>query len=465
MNKAISSRANRSLFKVLAVNGFLLLLFLEVVPLLFFFITDGRWAYTRAPKPHKLREELNQTGMRIQGGEEPSEEIFSRLHPYFGYVLKPGLFSENPFGLRVNNYGFFSAMDYPIEKTADHQLVLAVLGGSVAADVANHEVIHRGSPASIVGQLKNVPELEDKEFLVLNFASGGYKQPQQLLILMYFLSIGQEIDLILNVDGFNEVALTPLNQQAGIPVAMPSFQHLNPLTALADTDIPVVLALGEIAGIKSQLLEQIDQLEHGQLAFTFMVRSFRVKGLFRSYQKRLLEMENSQSAVKHDSERSENSLISIPAQLYDSSEANTWDQIIEVWAESSILIHQVALSRQIPYFQVIQPNQYHPTDRKFTEKELMLFGNSPYSTGVEYGYPLLLRRAEVLRSSGLPLFNAVTLFDNEETSVYRDGCCHFTLKGQEIFSEFIGKEMGDWLMRNSPKESSDNRMRTKGNEE
>ncbi len=35
----------------------------------------------------------------------------------------------------------------------------------------------------------------------------GYKQPQQLLALTYFLSLGAEYDLIINLDGYNDIVL------------------------------------------------------------------------------------------------------------------------------------------------------------------------------------------------------------------------------------------------------------------
>jgi hypothetical protein len=41
-------------------------------------------------------------------------------------------------------------------------------------------------------------------------AIGGYKQPQQLMALNYFTALGGEFDVLVNVDGFNEVALPPL---------------------------------------------------------------------------------------------------------------------------------------------------------------------------------------------------------------------------------------------------------------
>ncbi|MDP3478364.1 MAG: hypothetical protein Q8R88_01240 [Desulfoprunum sp.] len=86
-------------------------------------------------------------------------------------------------------------------KTADNYIVL-VTGGSFAygSSVAS-------SKGYLEDQLRTLPPLKDKKIIVHAVAVGGYKQPQQLLALSYFLSLGAHFDLILNIDGFNEVAL------------------------------------------------------------------------------------------------------------------------------------------------------------------------------------------------------------------------------------------------------------------
>jgi hypothetical protein len=47
-------------------------------------------------------------------------------------------------------------------------------------------------------------------FVIVNLALPGYKQPQQLMSLAWVLSLGAHFDAVINVDGFNEVALAPL---------------------------------------------------------------------------------------------------------------------------------------------------------------------------------------------------------------------------------------------------------------
>ena len=74
--------------------------------------------------------------------------------------------------------------------------------------------------------------------------------------------MGQELDLVINIDGFNEVALSNLNNQAQIELGMPSVQHLQPLTGLATNVSPEVMsAIVQINDNKKQLKAGIDKLQ------------------------------------------------------------------------------------------------------------------------------------------------------------------------------------------------------------
>ena len=46
-----------------------------------------------------------------------------------------------------------------------------------------------------------------KEIIIVNAAIKGSKQPQQLMALNYLLVLGAEFDAVINLDGFNELAL------------------------------------------------------------------------------------------------------------------------------------------------------------------------------------------------------------------------------------------------------------------
>ena len=73
--------------------------------------------------------------------------------------------------------------------------------------------IERGAPGGIGGAkhgkghrsgLRRVCRVPPN---VVNLGFAGYKQPQQLLALAYFLSLGAEYDLMINLDGYNDIVL------------------------------------------------------------------------------------------------------------------------------------------------------------------------------------------------------------------------------------------------------------------
>lgn len=118
------------------------------------------------------------------------------LHPYLGYVKHPGKVEG------YSEYGFPDTQPLLAAKN-DNVFVVGVFGGSFA------EQVSKLTQATLINELKQLPVLSGKEIVVHTVAIGGYKQPQQLVALTYFLTLGAHFDLIINIDGFNEVALAP----------------------------------------------------------------------------------------------------------------------------------------------------------------------------------------------------------------------------------------------------------------
>ena len=436
----------KSNLAVLAINLALLLVGVEVASLIFYYSQEGKLFYARNNAPAKIRKDLEKIGVRV-GEESQDRSVMERLHPLFAYVLKQDAFTHPESGLKVNNYGFFSAYDYPFVKTKENQYVIGVFGGSVANDFAYNSFIDSLQGKGFVGYLKErIPALKDKEIIVLNFAGGGYKQPQQLLILNYFLAVGQEFDMVINIDGFNEVALSNLNNQGQIDVNMPSIQHVQPLAGLANSDMSVMRSMVNISDLKNQLLKGIKNLEKCSLATCYSWNYFKVQNIFKQYQ---------QEVVKYDRQIADNSkelgtndtlvfFTKMPEVLADDV---AFEQMASTWYESSLAMHQITTDKNIEYFHVIQPNQYYKTNRVFSqdEKNIAIIPDHPYSTGVVKGYPLLLGKAEDLKKQGVNVFSALEVLDDEPGLVYRDACCHYNEKGQAILFDAVAGAIAETI--------------------
>ena len=145
---------------------------------------------------------------------------------------------------------------------------------------------------------------KDRELVPLCLSHEGYKQPQQLLVLAYFLSIGQPFDLVVNIDGFNEVALSSLNDQRGLDISMPSVMHLDPLVNLVNQATLTPEKLQSLAAI-SQYKERINYLVARLQRNRFAAINFVLERLHRSatagYQTELARFGNLPSAPSNGS--------------------------------------------------------------------------------------------------------------------------------------------------------------------
>jgi hypothetical protein len=430
----------KNVLTLIAINLAIAFICLEALSLAFYLINQKQFFYTRTKTKEKVVEDIERIGIRLD------ESIVERLHPFFGYVLKQGAFTNEKLKLKVNRHGFFSLYEYPLVKTNKNQFIVGVFGGSVANNFAVDEYVNQ----RLSKKLKTYPEFANKEIVVLNFGNGGYKQPQQLLILNYFLALGQELDLVVNIDGFNEVALSNLNNKAQVEVGMPSVQHIQPLTGLANNNLSpeAMSSIVQISENKKQLKGAIDKLQTCQLALCHAVTSLQVRQLVNSYQQSVAKYDRQ---VKNSNSDTANSgIVYIPKAESVLKDPVAFEKMASMWYESSVTINQVLSSRKIPYFHFIQPNQYYPTKRVFTEKEkeIAISKDSPYIEGVKQGYPLLLSKVDDLQKARVNIFNGVNILDNAKETVYKDACCHYNSVGEEVLANYISSSIIKILRNN-----------------
>ena len=432
MKDSTQIQKGKNILTLIAVNLAIAFICLEALSLAFYFINQKQFFYTRTKGKEKVVEDIERIGIRL------NESIVERVHPFFGYVLKQGAFTNEKLKLKVNKHGFFSLYEYPFVKTNKKQLIIGVFGGSVANNFAVDEYINQ----RLSKKLQSYPEFADREIVILNFGNGGYKQPQQLLILNYFLALGQELDLVINIDGFNEVALSNLNNKAQIELGMPSVQHIQPLASLATNVSPEAMsAIVQINDNKKQLTAGIDKLQTCQIALCHAVTSLRVKQLVNNYQQAIVKYD---AQVKNSNADTANSgIVYIPKADSVLPDAAAYDKMASMWYESSIGMNQILSSRNIKYFHFIQPNQYYPTKRAFTakEKEIAISKESPYIEGVTKGYPVLLSKVDDLQKAQVNVFSAVNILDNTKETVYKDACCHYNSVGEEVLANYVSSSI------------------------
>ncbi|MBI2827990.1 MAG: hypothetical protein HYX77_01800 [Acidobacteria bacterium] len=415
----------------------------ELVALSAYYVETGGLFYTH-----------RKTYQELPPAPENRRLVTEALHPYFGPTHTPGTAfdipealranSSSPSRLNTNNFGFVSSYSYPFVKTRDSQFVIGMFGGSVGVwfcQVGAHRLLE---------ELKRHPFFQNKEVIPLCFSHEGYKQPQEALVLAYFLAIGQQFDLIVNIDGFNDVALANLNNERGVDISMPSVQHLDPLINLVNqsTLTPDKLeSLATVSRDKRQLADLGERILANRLASVNAVLDWSYTRGIASYIRELGRFNNLPSAP------SDSSLFQVTPTVRALDAATVFTGIADNWTRSSLLMGDMLAARGGAYFHFLQPNQYYTT-RRFNNAEaaVALSEASPYKRSVEQGYPALTTAAQSrLLNANVRFFDATHVFDRESASVYIDNCCHYTLIGNQVLADFIAASIlnapGPWKDR------------------
>lgn len=426
--------------KIGLINLVVLFFLLEFGSLIFYYFKHQQLFYTR-----ERSEDLQNLGINLEG-VRVGESVIERLHPYFGYIQKPS--PDFRPGFKYNNYGFLSPYDYPYKKTNKNQVIVGILGGSVASNYSIYEVQNK----ILEKKLKQLPQFKDKEIIILSLATGGYKQPQQLITLNYMLSLGQKFDLVINIDGFNEIALANINNQNKLSFAMPSASHVQALTGLANNSLSTkaLKALLSIKDHKPKIKNALETLKDCPLASCHVIMSLYTQELIKNYHRDVARFERYRQKQGDDDNSSE-SVIYFYMEDRVLPDSEIFQEITNNWAKTSILIHQVLSANNIPYFHILQPNQYYPTKRVFSEaeKKVAFSEDSPYKDSIKKGYPYLLKKVDELKANQINFFNGVLILDNTKEQAYIDNCCHYDQPGENILSNFVADSIVN-VLKNQP---------------
>ncbi|MEP7328925.1 MAG: hypothetical protein ABI777_06920 [Betaproteobacteria bacterium] len=427
----------RNALRLIVINGVVLAVLAELAALAWHFAMHDEFYYTRKRPAAGV----------TMAATAPLTTF--RVAPYFGFMRAPGLAlkdvitaerlaqlaapakSPDWIAVTTNNYGFLSTHDFPLSVTSGKPFVIGIFGGSVAQWFALQGATPLGR------DLRAAAALRDRDIVILNFAAGGYKQPQQLLVLNYFLVLGQHFDFVINIDGFNEIALARHNLAAGVAASMPSVEHMTPLAQLAPLEQGGAggALVAQLADLKRQMAQLEAAAEQAPLALGNLVDTLRLRRFAREYADLTATMGAASSEATP-------SLIELVASTPTVGAAADTEVAVKLWSTASRQMHDLLQMRGIPYLHVVQPNQYFgnhlfaPAEARLAVRE-----DSPYRPHVLAGYPALLAALPALRTAGVDVLDATRLFDGDSAPVYADDCCHYNQRGNDQFARAIATAM------------------------
>jgi len=379
---------------------------------IYYYFKYGR-LFSSAEQHQRYIDRLETINLKISSYEKGEGDIEKNvLHPYVGFVP----FSNLETSLKKQNEDF----------------VILLLGGSVAAGV--------GDVADVmIDCLKSDESFINKNIKFINCTRGGYKQPQQLMILAFLLSIGADLDFVINIDGFNEILLSNENMHVGIHIAYPSYMHwahlVNPEGKSNPLALEQIYLMNRCTTSELLLLQKVSRCRlYKSCVISYIADLYqkRLQGLFNTYQVRyarylIKEEEVSLSRV-------------IRGPRYDSQPSMR--SIVDIWKRSSLLIHNLCLGCNVPYIHILQPTLWDVGSKPLTEEEKAIGAvydsNGLWRIGVQKGYPLLRAAGEELREANLRFFDFSMIFKDTSESLYLD-LCHYNFKFRKIIARKIAE--------------------------
>jgi hypothetical protein len=351
------------------------------------------------------------------------------VHPYFGFVRRPKD-PPDPAALPVNGFGFVDTQS-PLQHREKGKVIVGILGGSLAEEFCDN-----GLP-EFEAQLQKLPRFADKRIVFVRLAISGYKQPQQLFVVNYLLALGAQFDLLLNIDGFNELALPVVeNAPAGV---FPSFPRDWGVRVLERRDTALLRRMGEVVYLQeadrnwAQRFTSIPWCYSPTARLVWSVRhEWLSRAIIAGYRDTIELREKHRSFTAQGPAES---FADLPALLR---------HCVGIWQRSSLELAKVCDGMGIEYYDFLQPNQYLPGSKPMSEFERSVTVDSKYPARavVETGYPMLIAAGRALAAEGVRFHDLTGIFAQITQPTYRDNCCHLNPTGNELLAVAMAKAIG-----------------------
>ena len=253
------------------------------------------------------------------------------------------------------------------------------------------------------------------------------------MVLNYLLSTGYQFDIVINIDGFNEVALPYVEN---VKYGVSPFYPRNWLSRAKLVNDPVEVGLiGKIYFVKN--------LKHSGVLAVKKYKLYRSPTLTLIW--RLLDNALSsriallsQVHLQELGRKGWGFVVKGP-EYRSPSKAAMFDDLTDLWMRCSLSMHYLCKSYNIKYFHFLQPNQYDPGSKSlsFKEKKTAFDPGHPYRDGVLNGYSKLRKKGALLIKNNVNFLDLTDVFKDQPETLYKDTCCHLNERGYQLIIEKI----------------------------
>jgi len=279
-----------------------------------------------------------------------------------------------------------------------------------------------------------------KTVRLVNLSLAGYKQPQQQIVLSYYLSIGQKFDLVIDLSGVNELLHSAVNAAKGIPFSFPNNDIWGNMGKLAEgkggaANPSQILALWH----QTKVSEALEEKSGCNFAACYLYKILSIRYHHWRYTKL-----NSAGTIKQ--EEVEWSYF-VPTGQVGKASSEWWKETqnkvilklaADFWEIASITTGRMIRDAGGKYILVLQPAPYAPQAKRFPMHSKTYTSDYAWLVSpIQNGYPFLLDRVGSIKKSGITIVDATRAFDQWERTPYKDDCCHLTEDGYRKLTRVI----------------------------
>ena len=412
------------------------LLLLEVITAALLWKQTGTFPYAR-PVLKAYKQELRE--LARPGEQKTYRHPALALHPYLGYISNFDL-SQTHKGQRNNRSGFFSEVEAVYQPADTNEYVVAVLGGSVAAQlcILGGEHLKAG--------LEALPQIAGRKVVIVPLCQGGYKQPQQLIAFAYHDALGLRPDLVINIDGVNEMLFFQNNALNNHIEPSYPWNWLS-ISPMPDQDPEVMRAKLAIVDLREARANRAAALMKNRLYKSALGRLIIERLDDRA---EFLEAEAAVQLEARMAELSEGHLTypqTGPLHWTTDSFEAAMAESAAVWRRAGITLNGMIRARGIPYLHGLQPNQYFPGTRTLTDWEKdNAYTDDPDSEfyrPLSEGYAYFTNEIPALRDAGVPIVNLTDYLGDPPITIYSDNFSHFNHDGNRLLAEAVVRAVAE----------------------
>ena len=343
-------------------------------------------------------------------------------------------YSADPGRIRYPFYGYtphspYADMYLPPQQQSpmDDTVVIGLLGGSVAWEVRSpfRRAVHRYFSANA---LPRPP-------VVVPLSVPGMQQPGQTITIANLLALGGHLDIIVNLDGRNEINLGEISftRQSRSPFF--PWAWFSGLTA-AESRL-----VGRIGALRAQVAQRQGAARSSPFRYTALYGLLHRWQLQRTttaiiqLNHELLRTRTAYTLEKHG-----------PIRHHRDHKA-IFRETAAGWYRASLLLSELAQLAGAEYYHFQQPNQYVPGAKPLTAAELACCyaAGSLKETVYRETYPLLVPLGQRLQQQGVNYFDLNEIFADNHETLYRDECCHLNDRGNELLAAALVERLAPAL--------------------